>query len=239
MYPLHVPHAAILDFSMIRTSAVQASDAYVVRNKFRKLFSYLMSNFSAFESYIKNTSLRKLLEELGASDIDMVVKAVEHFTDEEGEKRDKIVFDYFGEDGVNQVVASIVELLLSPPELPADANILDVGAGSGFFTVKVAEEVHRHLPEASFYGMDVTPTMLSALARKPCEITPFLGIAENIAGSVEYARRYLEIPVKFDGLFSTLMLHHCPDPKRVLKSFREALDDCGKAILIDLCEHPF
>lgn len=198
-----------------------------------------MSNYSAFERYVRNTNFRKLLEELGASDIDVVVKEVEHFTEKEGEKRDRIVLDYFGEDDVNRIVASIVELLLSPPKLATDANLLDVGAGSGFFTVKVADEIHRHLPEASFYGMDVTPTMLSSLARKTGEITPFLGIAENITGSVEYARRHLEIPLKFDGLFSTLMLHHCPDIKGVLKSFREALDDGGKAILIDLCEHPF
>ncbi|MFQ6075576.1 MAG: class I SAM-dependent methyltransferase [Candidatus Bathyarchaeia archaeon] len=116
---------------------------------------------------------------------------------------------------------------------------MDVGAGSGFFTVMVADKIRQHLPKASFYAMDVTPALLSTLARKTAEITPFLGLAENIAGSVEHAKRYLEVPSKFDALFSTLMLHHCPDIERVFQSFREAMDDHGKAMIIDLCEHPF
>jgi SAM-dependent methyltransferase len=198
-----------------------------------------MSHLSAFESYIKNTNLQRLLEELEASDTYAIIREIKHFTGKEAEKRDQIVLDYFGEYGVKRITKSIVKYLLSPPKLRNDAKILDVGAGSGFFTVRVAAKIRRHIPKASFYAMDITPAMLSILARKNSKVTPFLGIAENIAGSVKYARKYLEVPRKFDAIFSTLTLHHCSDIRRIFRSIRDVIEDRGKAIIIDLCEHSF
>ena len=87
--------------------------------------------------------------------------------------------------------------------------------------------------------MDVTPAMLMILRRKTGEVTPFLGIAENITGSAQYARKYMKVPDRFDAIFSTLTLHHCPDIAEVFRSIKEALEGHGKAVLIDLCEHPF
>jgi len=164
---------------------------------------------------------------------------VEHFTTREAEKRDKIVIDYFGETGVNRIVDTITKLLFAPPRLPANANVLDVGAGSGFFTVKIAEKIHARLPKVSFYAMDLTPAMLLSLEKKKAGITPFLGIAENIKGSVKEAREHFKIPYKFDAVFSTLMLHHSPQPEKVFKSLRETVKKNGKAIVVDLCEHGF
>ena len=53
----------------------------------------------------------------------------------EAEQRDRILINYFGDEGINRIVDRIVELLFASPKLPADAKVLDVGAGSGFFTV--------------------------------------------------------------------------------------------------------
>jgi len=192
-----------------------------------------------FEDYLKNVELQKLLEELGVTKIEMLMEGVKHFTEKEAERRDKIVLSYFGEDGIERIVGSLVEGLLSPPKLRGSAKVLDVGAGSGFFTVKVVDKLRRHLPRASFYAMDLTPAMLRVLARKTSEITPFLGAAENILGSVEHARKYLNIPEKFDAIFSTLMLHHCLDVEKVFESFREVVEVDGKAVVVDLCKHPF
>ena len=100
---------------------------------------------SAFESYIEKTNLQKLLEEPQVSDTYVTIKEIKHFTEKEAEKRDQIVLGYFGEYGVNRIAKSIVEHLLSPPKLRVDAEILDVGAGSGFFTVRVADKIHRRL----------------------------------------------------------------------------------------------
>jgi len=81
--------------------------------------------------------------------------------------------------------------------------------------------------------------MLEVLARKTTKITPFLGVAENVRGSVEHARKYLSIPEKFDAIFSTLMLHHCLDIERVFESFREVVEVDGKVVIVDLCKHSF
>ncbi|MBS7621519.1 hypothetical protein KEJ32_05350 [Candidatus Bathyarchaeota archaeon] len=54
--------------------------------------------------------------------------------------------------------------------------------------------------------------MLISLRKKSDEITPFVGIAENIKGSIKEARKYFNIPHRFDAVFSTLMLHHSAEP---------------------------
>ncbi|MFQ5710679.1 MAG: class I SAM-dependent methyltransferase [Candidatus Geothermarchaeales archaeon] len=194
---------------------------------------------SIFESYLRKTDIRKLLEELNVLEAESLIKEIEHFTEKEAGKRDQIVVSYFGEPGVKRITDAIVSHLLSPPKLEGGAEVLDVGAGSGFFTVRVVEKLRQHLPEASFYAMDITPAMLRALARKTSEITPLLGLAENIAGSIEHACQYIGVPEKFDAIFSTLMLHHCPNIHEVFESMRDALKDHGKSVVIDLCEHAF
>jgi SAM-dependent methyltransferase len=82
--------------------------------------------------------------------------------------------------------------------------------------------------------------MLKMLAaKKTSEVQPFLGVAENISKSVQVARKRLNLPLKFNAVFSTLMLHHCKDIEKVFKSMREALRAKGKAIIIDLVKHDF
>ncbi len=194
---------------------------------------------AAFEDYRKRIEIQKLVKELGVAESEAYIKEIKHFTEKEALRRDEIVFGYFGTDGIKRIIDTIVQGMLSPPKLKEDAKVLDVGAGSGFFTTKVVGKLRRHLPEATFYAMDLTPAMLQVLARKTTEIAPFLGAAENIHGSVVQSREYLNIPEKFDAIFSTLMLHHCLNIERVLESFREALEVDGKAVVVDLCTHSF
>jgi SAM-dependent methyltransferase len=192
-----------------------------------------------FKNYAKRINIKKLLKELGTLNIDLIIKEVKYFTEREAERRDQILLNYFGEDGINYITKSIVNYLLSQPRLKADAKILDVGSGSGLFTIKVAKEINRYIANASLYAMDITPAMLSVLVKRGSEIIPFLGIAENISGSIEHARKYLDIPKRFDAVFSILTLHHCLDVKKVFKSIRDVVKEDGKVVIVDLCEHPF
>jgi ubiquinone/menaquinone biosynthesis C-methylase UbiE len=180
-----------------------------------------------------------LLEQLEVSNAETQLEAIEHFTQKEAEKRDKILLGYFGEAGINRIVESICNRLLAPPKLKNNAQILDVGAGSGLFTTRVARKLHKTLPKASFYAMDITPAMLKMLAKKTSNIVPFLGVAENIAQSVNLARKHMSIPTKFDAIYSTLMLHHCSNVETVFQSMRNVLKTSGKAVVIDLKEHSF
>jgi ubiquinone/menaquinone biosynthesis C-methylase UbiE len=189
----------------------------------------------SFEEYTKNVDLQQLFKKLGAANPENLAKTVEHFTTKEAKKRDKIVLSYFGENGVNRIVEAITERLLSAPKLRKGSNTLDLGAGSGFFTAKIAERI----PNANFYAMDATPAMLLALAKKKEGITPFLGVAENIEASIKETSAYAEIPDKFDTVFSTLMLHHSTKPEKVFESIKKVLKKHGKAIILDLCEHKF
>ncbi|MBS7637927.1 methyltransferase domain-containing protein, partial [Candidatus Bathyarchaeota archaeon] len=183
--------------------------------------------------------LEQLFRKLDAPDPKLLANEVKYFTITEAEERDKIVLGYFGEDRINQIVNTIYEFLLSPPRLSANAKVLDVGAGTGLFTLKLYDKVRQILPEVRFYAMDATPAMLVSLEKKGAEVIPFVGIAENILGSINEARKYFNIPKKFDVVLSILMLHHCVDPERVFGSIKEILKRRGKAIVIDLLKHDF
>jgi hypothetical protein len=87
-----------------------------------------------FEEYLKSVEIQKLMEELGVSRIETLAKEIKHFTEREAKRRDEIVSSYFGRDGIKRIVDAIVQGLLSPPRLRDNAEVLDVGAGSGFFT---------------------------------------------------------------------------------------------------------
>jgi SAM-dependent methyltransferase len=191
------------------------------------------------EVYLESVDTRNLLKQLQVSNVEPLFEAIEHFTRKEAEKRDKILLGYFGEAGINRIVESICNRLLVPPKLKGDAQILDVGAGSGLFTTRVAQNLHKTLPETSFYAMDITPAMLKTLAKKDSDIVPFLGVAENIVQSVRLASKHLDIPAKFDAVYSTLMLHHCLSVEAVFKSMKNALKSPGKAVVVDLKEHQF
>lgn len=191
------------------------------------------------EQYLHTAKLTDLLRELNAENVSILVQEIGHFTEKEAERRDKIVLGYFGKEGIERIVDSIVTRLNSTPKLKPTAQILDMGAGSGFFTVKLASKVRKLMPHASFYAMDATPAMLVALKKKKEHIIPFFGIAENIQGSTDMARKYATIPKRFDAVFSTLMLHHCPDINKVFKSVRQVLNKAGKAVIVDLCTHTF
>jgi ubiquinone/menaquinone biosynthesis C-methylase UbiE len=191
------------------------------------------------KAYLRNVQIEQLLKKLGVSNPKKLAEEVEHFTIKEGEKRDRIMRDYFGECAVNQIVDVAASLLRDSPKLPVNAKILDVGAGSGFFTVKIADKIRAEIPEISLYAMDITPTMLLSLIEKEAKITPFIGIAENIKGSIKEAKKFTNIPYKFDAVFSTLMLHHSLQPQKVFKSIKEVLKKRGKGVVLDLHKHAF
>src|SRR4030066_164662 len=150
----------------------------------------------SFDEYVKNVDLEQLFEKFGAANPETLAKTVQHFTVKEAKKRDKIVLGYFGEEGVNRIVEAVTEKLLSSPSLRTGSSVLDVGAGSEFFTAKIARRINNKISSVKFYAMDATPAMLISLAKKEQHVTPFLGIAENIQASAKEAATYAEIPEK-------------------------------------------
>lgn len=193
----------------------------------------------SFKEYIENLQLEQLFRRLKAPNPALLAREVEYFTVNEAEERDRMILSYIGENGMNQIIDTIYGFLLAPPKPPVNAKVLDVGAGTGFFTVKLFNMIRQELSRACFYAMDATPAMLMTLAEKNNAITPFVGIAENIRGSIKEARKHLRVPYKFDAVFSTLMLHHSVEPEKVFQSIKEVLKSRGKAVIVDLCKHDF
>lgn len=189
--------------------------------------------------YLMNFDLSAFLDHIVVRERELLLGEVEHFTEREAERRDEIALGYFGEEGVERIVDAIVHLLLSPPSPGEGARVLDAGAGTGFFTLRVAEALHPHLPRLSLYAMALTSAILLSLVEKGVGILPFVGLLEDIPGSVEYARRMLPIPRGFDAIFSTLTLHHCLHPEEAFESLSKSLVEGGRAVIVDLCEHPF
>jgi ubiquinone/menaquinone biosynthesis C-methylase UbiE len=189
------------------------------------------------QKYFTNVKPEEFFRKLKADDPQTLANVVEHFTMKEAEKRDAITLGYFGEEGAKRIVAAVTERLT--PSLQSGSKVLDAGAGTGFFTAKIAQAVNSKIPNVSFYAMDATQVMLLTLQKKHAEITPFWGIAENILGSLIEARAYVQVPDRFDAAFSTLMLHHSAKPEKVFSSIKKILAPNGTAVILDLCEHKF
>lgn len=142
---------------------------------------------SNFQHYLQTVRFSELLKELRVQNFDALTEQIGHFTEKEAERRDEIVLSYFGAKGIQSIIDHISDCLLSPPGLRDSAKILDVGAGTGFFTIRIAQRLRRRLPQFSFYAMDITPAMLLALVKKTTDIIPFLGAAEDISASIKLA----------------------------------------------------
>ena len=192
---------------------------------------------SNLEKYFEIVKPESFFTKLHAENPQTLANAVEHFTVKEAKKRDAITLGYFGEEGTKRIVDAVTERLI--PSLRAGSKVLDVGAGSGFFTAKIAKAVLSRIPKVTFYAMDATPAMLLALQKKHADLVPFWGIAENIKGSLREVSSYLLVPDRFDAVFSTLMLHHSAKPEKVFESIQKILTPEGTAVILDLCEHKF
>lgn len=191
------------------------------------------------EEYLNIKTVSELIATLDIPNPALLKEEIHHFSEREVDQRDKIVQNYFGEEDITRITNAFVETFLSSSSLPENPQVLDVGAGSGFFTVRVKEKFQQRVPQASFYAMDLTPAMLRNLAKKNADIVPFLGAAEDLSGSLSFARNYLEMPSNFDIIFSTLTLHHCKAIEPVFQSFKEVLSPKGMVVLLDLCKHQF
>lgn len=191
------------------------------------------------EGHLKRDIVSKLITTLDISKSEHLHEEITHFSEKEADQRDKIVQEYFGEEDITRIVNSLMKAFLSVHSLPKNPQVLDIGAGSGFFTAKIKQELQQYFPKASFYAMDLTPAMLQNFAKNHSNIVPFLGLAEDLQGSISFANKYVAVPSQFDIIFSTLTLHHCKTIQLVFQSLKETLSTEGIAVIIDLCKHQF
>src|SRR5512135_1723427 len=107
--------------------------------------------------------------------------------------------------------------------LKADAVIADIGAGTGYFSVRLAHMV----PKGRVYGEDIEPDMVNYLA----EPAKREGLKNLIA--VKGAPGDPLLPEKVDLILLVDVFHHIEDRDRYFRALHDALKPGGRIAIID------
>ncbi len=110
--------------------------------------------------------------------------------------------------------------------LPGGAGtVLDVGAGSGYFSIPIAER----LPTGRVICADGSAEMLKHLARAARK----RGVRDRVQPLMADAGDLGLEPGSVDVAFSGYVLHELPDPEQTLKEMHRVLKPGGSIIIID------
>jgi len=104
--------------------------------------------------------------------------------------------------------------------------IADIGAGSGFLTLMLAERVG---PRGKIYAIDINPTLLDEI-RKRAQTKGLNNVETVLAAedSIPLA------PNSIDVVFMCDAYHHFEYPKSTMRSLRAALRETGEIVMVDL-----
>ena len=123
---------------------------------------------------------------------------------------------------------------------PGDKVVLTTFGTQGdlFPMLALALQLRARGLRPRMFAMDATPAMLQALGAKPgLRAVPFLGVLDDIEGSVRAAREAQPMPELFEGAFSTLALHHCAEPANFFEGAARVLQHGAPLVVVDLVEH--
>jgi ubiquinone/menaquinone biosynthesis C-methylase UbiE len=110
--------------------------------------------------------------------------------------------------------------------LTKKSKVLEVGCGSGLFSVEVA----RRVPQGHLELFDLQPEMLEKARRK----IESAGL-EKVVGYTQGDARELALPkAKFDVAFLVAVLGEVPEPERCLRALRRVIRPGG---LLSITEH--
>jgi len=104
-----------------------------------------------------------------------------------------------------------------------DAVIADVGSGTGYFAVRLANMV----PKGRVYGVDIEPDMVKYLAERAKREKRDNVVA--IAGAPDDPR----LPEKADLILMVDVFHHIDDRARYFRNLRASLKPGGRIAIID------
>ncbi len=130
----------------------------------------------------------------------------------------------FGDIGQDQVAAKLIKALGSRPEAPF-GDTLEIGAGTGYFTLNLAQLGLIERPIAS----DISPGMLATLSTTAERLGVEVGTIRTEAESLPFADE------SFDLVFGHAVLHHIPDLGRAFSEFLRVLRPGGR---IAFCGEP-
>ncbi len=107
--------------------------------------------------------------------------------------------------------------------LKPDAVIADIGSGTGYFSVRLANMV----PKGRVYGVDTEPDMVKYLAERAKR--EGLTNITSVAGAPDDPR----LPVKVDLVIMVDVFHHIDNRDRYFQRLRDSLKPGGRIAIID------
>jgi SAM-dependent methyltransferase len=113
----------------------------------------------------------------------------------------------------------VIEALALAP----DAVIADIGSGTGYFAVRLANMV----PKGRVYGVDIEPDMVRYLAERAKREKRENVVA--LAGAPDDPR----LPEKADLVLMVDVFHHIDERERYFRKLRASLKPAGRIAIID------
>ena len=108
-------------------------------------------------------------------------------------------------------------------KLAPEALVADIGAGTGYFAVRLA----RAVPKGRVYGVDAEPDMVRYLAHRARR--------EELANLTAVAAKPADpgIPAAVDVVILVDTYHHVPDRERYFRDLKKSLKPRGRLAIID------
>src|SRR5215203_319797 len=140
-------------------------------------------------------------------------------------------FDLPSAGAYDALVASVLEAFYArvTGEVAAahpGGNLLEVGSGPGRLAVRLAWEA----PGMTLTGVDISDAMVERAAR----LAAGAGLSERVLFMVGDVAAMPLPDGEFDGVVSTLSLHHWPEPTHGLAEIHRVLKPGGEARIYDL-----
>ncbi len=107
--------------------------------------------------------------------------------------------------------------------LPPESSVADVGAGTGYFSVRLA----RAVPQGRVYAVDVSPSMVKYLAARAArEHLPNVVAQQAVANDPQ-------LPNAVDLVLLVDTYHHIGDREDYFRKLRASLSGKGRLAIID------
>jgi ubiquinone/menaquinone biosynthesis C-methylase UbiE len=121
------------------------------------------------------------------------------------------------------IYQAIHKRLIDTIEIPAHANVLDLGCGTG----QLFNRLGKQYPEIKGIGLDLSPKMIQ-VARQKNQHRPRFIYLEGNAESLPFAEN------QFDAVFNNISFLHYQNPEQVLEEIKRVLTPGGKFYLVDI-----
>ena len=117
------------------------------------------------------------------------------------------------------------ERALEALDIATGATVADVGAGSGYMTIRMASRVG---PQGRVYANDLQPQMLEMLRRR---------LEQQRISNVTLVQGTIDDPRLPAGAIDLILMvdvyHELSEPQRMLRRLREALKPGGRLVLLE------